>query len=177
MECFETWIFALDLHLVLYEITTSFYDSLNAHEKANAVRVAVSHVPQPAIIDLAEWLQNQAINQQFESKNIRDCRAVAPSYFYCDDKKKILHTPNETSKLSLREKLRRYRIAKSFSLGKPAYTVFSNTTMDEICTTLPRTKIELLAVKGIGKSRLEHFGDDILDIVRKHAPRSGGTNK
>ena len=40
--------------------------------------------------------------------------------------------------------------------------------MNGICATLPTTDDELLAVKGIGNKKLEMFGEDILDIVRRH---------
>ena len=69
----------------------------------------------------------------------------------------------------LKEELKKYRLDQSKPLDKPAYTVFTNAALAEICASLPTSKDELLDVKGIGNKKLESFGDDILEIVRQHA--------
>jgi len=66
------------------------------------------------------------------------------------------------------EELKTYRMDQSKPLGKPAYTIFTNASVDGICASLPMNKDELLDVKGIGPKKLELYGDDILEIVRRH---------
>jgi len=68
----------------------------------------------------------------------------------------------------LRNELKQYRTDQSVPIGKPAYTVFTNASLDEICAFLPTSNDELLDVKGIGKKKVEMFGEDILDIVHQH---------
>ena len=68
----------------------------------------------------------------------------------------------------LEQKLRQYRINQSTPLNKPAYTIFTNAALTEICSTLPSNNEQLLAVKGIGPKKLEMFGDDILNIVSQY---------
>ena len=68
----------------------------------------------------------------------------------------------------LKEELKQYRSDQSAPLNKPAYTVFTNASLDEICATLPTSEDELLDVKGIGQKKLESYGEDILNIVRQH---------
>jgi len=68
----------------------------------------------------------------------------------------------------LEQKLRQYRINQSTPLDKPAYTIFTNAALNEICSTLPSNNEQLLAVKGIGPKKLEMFGDDILNIVSQY---------
>jgi len=68
----------------------------------------------------------------------------------------------------LEQKLRQYRINQSTPLNKPAYTIFTNAALNEICSSLPSNNEQLLAVKGIGPKKLESFGDDILNIVSQY---------
>ena len=82
----------------------------------------------------------------------------------------------------LKQELRQYRINQSSPLNKPAYTIFTNTALDEICNNLPINDEELLAIKGIGPKKLSMFGDDIIHIVQRYAddellPTANGTTK
>ncbi len=54
--------------------------------------------------------------------------------------------------------------------GKPAYTVINDRTLAAIAGSLPRTSEELSRIDGIGPTRLERYGDEILALVREHAP-------
>jgi len=47
----------------------------------------------------------------------------------------------------------------------PAYVVLSNATVAEIATARPRNPRELSRISGIGPTKLERYGDDILRIV------------
>lgn len=67
----------------------------------------------------------------------------------------------------LRTQLKQYRINQSQPIKKPAYTIFTNAALDGICDLLPTSHEELLEVKGIGKKKLELYGDDILGIVQQ----------
>jgi DNA helicase-2/ATP-dependent DNA helicase PcrA len=49
--------------------------------------------------------------------------------------------------------------------GKPAYTVFDDKTLAAIATALPGDLDQLARVKGVGPSKLEQYGDDVLAIV------------
>jgi len=74
----------------------------------------------------------------------------------------------EAMRKMLKEELRRYRLDQSKVQGKLAYTVFTNASLDEICAILPTSKDELLDIKGIGKKKLEVYGEGILDIVFRY---------
>ncbi|KAL7447826.1 hypothetical protein ACHAWC_000135, partial [Mediolabrus comicus] len=87
-------------------------------------------------------------------------------------------TPTALSKSQqieqLKQQLKQYRINQSQPLKKPAYTIFTNAALDGICTLLPTSYDELLEVKGIGKKKLELYGDDILGIVKDCIDGSDG---
>ncbi|TXD81400.1 hypothetical protein ESY86_17970 [Subsaximicrobium wynnwilliamsii] len=53
--------------------------------------------------------------------------------------------------------------------GLKTFHVFGNTTLHEMVNSKPKTKAELLDVKGIGERKLEQISDRVLEIIRKHA--------
>ena len=59
--------------------------------------------------------------------------------------------------------LRAWRL--ELAADKPAYTVFSNATMDELAATRPKTTDELLAISGIGPAKVERFGAELLAFL------------
>ncbi|HKJ37021.1 MAG TPA: ATP-dependent DNA helicase UvrD2 [Solirubrobacterales bacterium] len=63
------------------------------------------------------------------------------------------------------EALRRWRTERSTADKVPAYVVLSNRQLEGIAATMPTDSRELLACEGIGPSRLERYGDDILAVL------------
>ena len=63
------------------------------------------------------------------------------------------------------EALRAWRLERARSDGVPAYVVFDNKTMTAIAAAEPQTLEQLAAVPGIGPSRLDSYGDEILAAV------------
>jgi len=63
------------------------------------------------------------------------------------------------------EALRRWRTERSTADDVPAYVVLSNRQLDGIAVALPADARELLACEGIGPSRLERYGDEILAVI------------
>ncbi|MGL5042332.1 MAG: DNA helicase RecQ [Culicoidibacterales bacterium] len=49
----------------------------------------------------------------------------------------------------------------------PAYIIFSNATLEELCNKLPRTLEEMAVINGIGKVKLELYGDAFLAELSK----------
>jgi superfamily II DNA helicase RecQ len=47
----------------------------------------------------------------------------------------------------------------------PAYVVFHNTTLAAIAGAKPRSLGELARVPGIGPSKLDRYGDEVLAVV------------
>ncbi len=73
--------------------------------------------------------------------------------------------PSTETEAALRESLTRWRRERARGDGVPAYVVLNNRTLDAIAQAEPGTLGELAAVPGIGPSRLEQYGDEILGIV------------
>ena len=64
------------------------------------------------------------------------------------------------------EKLRALRT--SLSDGKPAYLVFSDSTLVDMVDQRPTTPEQMSAVSGVGKHKLEKYGDAFIDLIRDH---------
>jgi ATP-dependent DNA helicase RecQ len=62
-------------------------------------------------------------------------------------------------------RLRELRGQLAAEQSVPAYVVFSNKTLDAIARALPETKADLAALPGIGQSRLDAYGDAILETI------------
>jgi ATP-dependent DNA helicase RecQ len=50
--------------------------------------------------------------------------------------------------------------------GVPAYVVLHDATIDGIATSRPMTLDQLRDVPGIGDKKLEHYGDELIAMVR-----------
>ena len=50
----------------------------------------------------------------------------------------------------------------------PAYIIFSDATLIDMCKKLPVTVDELLEVSGVGKVKLELYGDRFLKLLKSH---------
>jgi ATP-dependent DNA helicase RecQ len=66
----------------------------------------------------------------------------------------------------LRARLRAWRSDIARERGVPAYVVLHDATIDGIVRAWPTTLDELRNVPGIGDKKLEHYGDELLQIVR-----------
>lgn len=62
--------------------------------------------------------------------------------------------------------LRSWRLQVSRDAGVPAYVVFDNKTLALIASARPATRAALLAVPGVGPTKLSRYAEDVLQIVR-----------
>ena len=68
----------------------------------------------------------------------------------------------------LREKLQQWRAERFKSDNVPAYTIMHQSTLMDIASMIPKTKEELLSIKGFGKAKYEKYGEDILKITSEY---------
>ena len=61
-----------------------------------------------------------------------------------------------------RDALRELR--SRLAAGKPAYTVFSNRTLDELAAAPPTSRSEFLATHGLGPQKWERFGAEVIAL-------------
>jgi DNA helicase-2/ATP-dependent DNA helicase PcrA len=61
--------------------------------------------------------------------------------------------------------LKRWRLERATADDLPAYVVFHNSTLAEIAGRRPRDLSELSAVPGVGPSKLERYGSEVLAVL------------
>ena len=66
------------------------------------------------------------------------------------------------------EQLRQWRTETASTAGKPAYTVFPDKTLIALAAEQPQTHTELEFISGIGPTKLEKYGPDVLQLIARH---------
>jgi DNA helicase II / ATP-dependent DNA helicase PcrA len=65
--------------------------------------------------------------------------------------------------------LREWRLERAKADEVPAYVVFHNATLAEIAERQPRTLAELAGIPGVGPTKLERYGEDVLAALARVA--------
>ena len=71
---------------------------------------------------------------------------------------------------SLYEALRMWRLAESKGQGIPPYVIFHDSVLREIAAMKPATLDELASIKGVGASKLERYGRNVLGVLGAGIP-------
>ena len=66
------------------------------------------------------------------------------------------------------EELRELRKVLADSEEVPAFTIFKQTSLFELCRYLPKTKKELQQISGFGKIRTAKYGEEILEVINRY---------
>ena len=85
--------------------------------------------------------------------------------------RKIERQPGEEGVVNeeLRERLQEWRSARFKQDNVPAYTIMHQSTLMEIATFIPKTKKELLSIKGFGEAKYQKYGEEILKITADYS--------
>ena len=67
---------------------------------------------------------------------------------------------------ALHAALKAWRSEIARSRGVPAYVVLHDSTIDGIAATRPATLEALRGIAGIGDKKLEHYGEELIALVR-----------
>ena len=63
------------------------------------------------------------------------------------------------------ERLKAWRKARARADGVPAYVIFHDKTLEEIADLLPKDWADLASISGVGPTKLERYGDEVLAVV------------
>ncbi len=83
---------------------------------------------------------------------------------------KAQRTFSDPADLELWEDLRVLRRALAEEHGVPPYVIFHDATLAEMVVWRPRTEDQLLAIEGIGQTKLQRYGEEFLDLIRDAVP-------
>ncbi len=62
--------------------------------------------------------------------------------------------------------LKEWRRAEAESTGKPAFVVFTDTTLMAMAEMLPSTVSELVTISGVGQMKIDRYGEAVLSIIK-----------
>jgi ATP-dependent DNA helicase UvrD/PcrA len=72
------------------------------------------------------------------------------------------------------ERLRRWRRDRAATDGVPPYVVFHDKTLAAIASSKPSDRGALGEITGVGPTKVERYGDEVLDVVARQPAPSGG---
>jgi len=67
------------------------------------------------------------------------------------------------------EAMRGLRKQLSDLAGVPAYIVFNDSTLADMIAIKPRSESEMSMVSGVGKHKLEQYGEEFLELIKEHS--------
>ncbi|MGH3624436.1 MAG: ATP-dependent DNA helicase UvrD2, partial [Sciscionella sp.] len=115
----------------------------------------------------AQRLNGSALNGSALNGNAQRCRvcdklltgAVATKLGRCDD------CPSTVDE-ELLARLKQWRMDRAKELRKPPYVIFTDATLLAIAERQPTDTAALVSISGIGATKLEQFGSDVLTVIR-----------
>lgn len=108
-----------------------------------------------------------ALSDQFSTENYLKIRANA--ILEVSEVKVIKRAvATSTSHEELFEDLRLFRLSISNSDNVPPFQIFTQKSLFEMCELLPATPKQLKKIHGMGKVRVEKYGEEILEIINDY---------
>ena len=74
-------------------------------------------------------------------------------------------SPAQHSDEELLRSLKAWRTAKAREHGKPAYTILTDRTLEDLASSRPQRTEDVAKAYGIGPAKLDSYGQEILDVV------------
>lgn len=68
---------------------------------------------------------------------------------------------------SLMDKLKQLRLKIANSERVPAYVIFTDAALMDMCRKLPKTKAEFLGISGVGETKLNKYGEKFLAAIKQ----------
>lgn len=77
------------------------------------------------------------------------------------------HRPEVPVNSELLDALKALRKSIASQKSVPAYVIFTDATLIDMCKKCPETPDEMLEVSGVGRTKLEKFGKEFLEVIAK----------
>src|SRR5713226_9555202 len=84
---------------------------------------------------------------------------------------------NSSVDRELNEYLREWRRNAAKDKGIPAFVVLHDSALEDLCLVEPSTLQELRRVSGFGEKKVEMYGKEILDAIRRFRRGERGSNE
>ena len=77
-------------------------------------------------------------------------------------------TKTEDFQQDLMDKLKAWRLEKARKLGTPAYTIFHDSSLQELAGVTPSLESDLNHIHGFGAVKIAKYGTEILTVIREY---------
>jgi ATP-dependent DNA helicase RecQ len=77
-------------------------------------------------------------------------------------------TKTEDFQQDLMDKLKAWRLEKARRLGTPAYTIFHDSSLQELASVIPTLESDLRHIHGFGETKIAKYGSEILAVIRDY---------
>ncbi len=77
------------------------------------------------------------------------------------------HRPEVPVDSELLDALKALRKSIASKKSVPAYVIFTDATLTDMCKKCPETPDEMLEISGVGRTKLEKFGKEFLEVIAK----------
>ena len=82
-----------------------------------------------------------------------------------EDTTKSNDEPDKSNNEVLIKKLKQFRMQQCTADNVKPYIIFNNAEMDDLMAKMPKTKEELLKVRGFNQNKVDRFGDKLLKVL------------
>ena len=114
-----------------------------------------------------EMIQNERFTLEAYNKTKTECLLEERKVTKTRRLKKLVKAEDEPGIVNeeLREKLQQWRSERFKKDNVPAFMIMHQSTLMEIAARVPKTKADLLRIKGFGEERFKKYGEEILAIT------------
>lgn len=135
-------------------------------------------VSQQRVKDIMDHLQQQGLIET-EPEHLTCYLTSAADEFIRSRSTMIIKLPKEAQPAAkpaapaeenpeLMKRLKALRSKLASALGVPAYVVFSDATLRDMCAKLPQTNQQFLSVSGVGSMKAERYGKKFMDAIASY---------
>ena len=114
-----------------------------------------------------DMIQNERFTLEAYNKTKTECLLEERKATKTRRLKKLIKADDEPGIVNeeLRERLQQWRSERFKKDNVPAFMIMHQSTLMEIAARTPKTKADLLRIKGFGEERFKKYGEDILAIT------------
>ena len=113
----------------------------------------------------SEYPTLQVSTQGRDLLNAQELLLKLPKTAQAQTKKSVV---NEQYDLNLFEKLRKLRFEIAQEESVPPYIVFGDQTLKAMCQHLPKTKVEMLEINGVGEVKYEKYAERFIKAITSY---------
>ena len=114
-----------------------------------------------------DMIQNERFTLEAYNKTRTECLLEERKATRTRRLKKLIKADDEPGSVNeeLRERLQQWRSERFKKDNVPAFMIMHQSTLMEIAARAPKTKADLLRIKGFGEERFKKYGEEILAIT------------